>query len=140
MLGIALLDAAPGRARVAMRLTGTMVNGHGTAHGGFLFLLADAAFAFACNTHGPATVAQSAQVAFLSPARPGDELVAEAAERTRSGRNGVYDVTVLRPADGTVVAEFRGQSFTLRPPGTAGAGTGRDGSDSGGGSGGGPAR
>ncbi|WTL51021.1 hydroxyphenylacetyl-CoA thioesterase PaaI [Streptomyces sp. NBC_01497] len=114
MLGITLLDAGPGRADVAMQLSDTMVNGHGTAHGGFLFLLADAAFAFACNTHGPVTVAQSAQVTFLRPARPGDDLRAEARERARSGRTGVYDVTVRRPADGTVVAEFRGQSCTLR--------------------------
>ncbi|MFE7462536.1 hydroxyphenylacetyl-CoA thioesterase PaaI [Streptomyces sp. NPDC057499] len=114
-LGIELRDAAPGRATVAMRVAETMVNGHGTGHGGFLFLLADAAFAFACNTHGPATVAQGAQVTFLRPARVGDELVAEAVERTRVGRNGVYDVTVRR-ADGVPIAEFRGQSRTLAGP------------------------
>jgi acyl-CoA thioesterase len=119
MLGIVLLDAGPGRARVRMRVSETMVNGHGTAHGGFLFLLADAAFAFACNTHGPAAVAQSAQVTFLRPARPGDELTAEAGERALSGRTGVYDVTVRRSADDAVVAEFRGQSRTLPPEGCA---------------------
>ncbi|MFJ8647613.1 hydroxyphenylacetyl-CoA thioesterase PaaI [Streptomyces sp. NPDC093546] len=112
LLGIALKDAGPGRATVWMRVAETMVNGHGTAHGGFLFLLADAAFAFACNTHGPATVAQGAQVTFLRPAEVGDELVAEAVERARFGRGGVYDVTVRR-SDGAVIAEFRGQSHTL---------------------------
>ncbi|MEU6084086.1 hydroxyphenylacetyl-CoA thioesterase PaaI [Streptomyces sp. NPDC047108] len=112
MLGITLKEAGPGRATVWMRVTDTMVNGHGTAHGGFLFLLADAAFAFACNTHGPATVAQGAQVTFLRPAHPGDELVAEAVERARYGRSGVYDVTVRR-SDGVVIAEFRGQSQML---------------------------
>ncbi|WP_371501174.1 hydroxyphenylacetyl-CoA thioesterase PaaI [Kitasatospora sp. NBC_00374] len=111
-LGISLGAVGPGRAVVRLRLTDTMVNGHGIAHGGFVFLLADAAFSFACNTHGPVTVAQGAQVSFLRPAAVGDELTAEAVERTRAGRHGVYDVTV-RQADGTVVAEFRGQSVML---------------------------
>ncbi|MFJ1702601.1 hydroxyphenylacetyl-CoA thioesterase PaaI [Kitasatospora sp. NPDC088346] len=111
-LGISLGDVGPGRAVVRLRLTDTMANGHGIAHGGFVFLLADAAFSFACNTHGPVTVAQGAQVSFLRPAAVGDELTAEAVERTRAGRHGVYDVTV-RQADGTVVAEFRGQSVML---------------------------
>ncbi|MER8187878.1 hydroxyphenylacetyl-CoA thioesterase PaaI [Kitasatospora sp. NPDC094015] len=111
-LGITLGEVGPGRATVRLQLTGDMVNGHGIAHGGFLFLLADAAFSFACNTHGPVTVAQGAQVSFLRPAAAGDELVAEAVERVRSGRHGVYDVTV-RQDDGTVVAEFRGQSVML---------------------------
>ncbi|MFB7864352.1 MULTISPECIES: hydroxyphenylacetyl-CoA thioesterase PaaI [unclassified Streptomyces] len=111
-LGIALEEVAPGRALMRMRVSEDMVNGHGMAHGGFVFLFADAAFAFACNGYGPVTVAQSAQVSFLLPAAVDDELVAEAVERTRSGRNGIYDVTVRR-VDGTVVAEFRGQSVML---------------------------
>ncbi|MEU5631221.1 hydroxyphenylacetyl-CoA thioesterase PaaI [Streptomyces rishiriensis] len=112
LLGIALLDAGPGRATVGMRVTEAMVNGHGIGHGGFLFLLADAAFAFACNTYGPTTLAQGAQITFLRPAEVDDELVAEAVERTRFGRGGLYDVTVRR-ADGVPVAEFRGHSHTL---------------------------
>ena len=71
-----------------------MVNGHAIAHGGYVFTLADSAFAFACNTYGSVTVARAAEVVFLAPARTGDDLVATAAERTRSGRNGIYDVTV----------------------------------------------
>lgn len=115
-LDIALEDVGPGRATLSMTLADTMVNGHGTAHGGFLFLLADAAFAYACNSHGPVAVAQTAQVAFLRPAGPGDELVAEAVERTRAGRTGIYDVTVRRPKDDAVIAEFRGQSVMLSGP------------------------
>ncbi|MFE2263206.1 hydroxyphenylacetyl-CoA thioesterase PaaI [Streptomyces griseosporeus] len=111
-LGIALEEVTPGRALMRMRVREDMVNGHGMAHGGFLFLFADAAFAYACNGYGPVTVAQSAQVTFLRPAAVDDELVAEAVERTRSGRNGIYDVTVRR-TDGTVIAEFRGQSVML---------------------------
>lgn len=110
-LGIALDEAAPGRAVVSMTATADMVNGHGIVHGGYLFLLADAAFAFACNSHGPVTVAQSAQVTFLRHAEPGDTLVAAAFERSRIGRSGLYDVTVSR--DGEPVAEFRGASVTL---------------------------
>ncbi|MFF2073806.1 hydroxyphenylacetyl-CoA thioesterase PaaI [Kitasatospora sp. NPDC058162] len=111
-LGITIDQVGPGRATAHLKLADTMVNGHGTAHGGYLFLLADAAFAYACNTHGVATVAQAAQVTFLRPASVGDELAAEAVERSRFGRSGIYDVTVRR-ADGTVIAEFRGQSQSL---------------------------
>ncbi|MFI0418951.1 hydroxyphenylacetyl-CoA thioesterase PaaI [Spongiactinospora sp. 9N601] len=111
-LGITVESAGPGRARLRMRVTAEMVNGHGLAHGGYVFLLADAAFDRACNCGGPLTLAQSAQVTFVRPVMPGDELVAEATERVRYGRHGVYDVTVSRPS-GQIVAEFRGQSITL---------------------------
>ncbi|MFB9238207.1 hydroxyphenylacetyl-CoA thioesterase PaaI [Plantactinospora siamensis] len=119
MLGIELDDVQPGRASLRMRVSEQMVNQHGLAHGGIIFLLADAAFAYACNSHGPVALAQGAQVAYLRPARPGDVLAAEAAERTRYGRGGVYDVTVRR--GGAVIAEFRGHSVTLDPrPGGGG--------------------
>ncbi|MEU8663464.1 hydroxyphenylacetyl-CoA thioesterase PaaI [Actinoplanes philippinensis] len=111
-LGIQLDDLGPGRARMRMRVAGTMANGHGSVHGGYLFLLADAAFAYASNSHGPAAVAQHAQVTFLRAAAVDEELVAEAVERGRAGRTGVYDVTVRR-ASGEVIAEFRGQSVML---------------------------
>jgi len=110
-LGVELDEVAPGFARARFRVGESMLNGHGICHGGLVFLLADTAFAFACNSHGPETVAAGCDIVFVSPARLGDELVAEASERTRFGRNGVYDVTVRR-ADGSVVAEFRGQSRT----------------------------
>jgi acyl-CoA thioesterase len=113
-LGISIDEVAPGRATARMRVTGDMTNGHGIAHGGYIFLLADTAFAYACNSYGPVTVAQACQVTFLRPAREGDELVAAAAERVRMGRNGIYDVSVRR-ADGEVLAELRGHSRTVRP-------------------------
>jgi acyl-CoA thioesterase len=112
-LGIEISDVAAGRARARMTVADTMVNGHGIAHGGYVFLLADTAFAFACNTYEIATVAAAADVVFVAPARAGDVLVAEAVERVRFGRAGVYDVTVRR-ADGEIVAEFRGNSRALR--------------------------
>ena len=111
-LGIELLDAGKGQARVRMTVTAAMVNGHGTAHGGYVFLLADTAFACACNSHGPVTVAAGCDIDFLRPARLGDELEAVAAERALSGRSGIYDVTVSR--GGEVVAEFRGRSRVLK--------------------------
>jgi acyl-CoA thioesterase len=111
-LDIEVEDVGAGRASLRLRLTGAMVNGHGLAHGGYLFLLADAAFAYASNTHGPAAVAQAAQITFLRPARAGDVLCAEATEKSKVGRHGVYDVTVRRE-DGAVVAEFRGHSVFL---------------------------
>ncbi|WP_233513791.1 hydroxyphenylacetyl-CoA thioesterase PaaI [Micromonospora craterilacus] len=113
-LGIELVSAVGGAAEARMRITDGMVNGHRIAHGGFVFLLADTAFALACNSHGPATVAAGGEITFVRPAREGDLLVARAAERTRYGRSGIYDVTVTREG-GEVVAEFRGHSRVLRP-------------------------
>ena len=113
-LRISIDEVAPGRATARMKVTADMVNGHGIAHGGYVFLLADAAFAYACNTHGPATVARQCEITFLSPARAGDDLTAVAAERVRIERNGIYDVSVQR-ANGDVLAEMRGHSRTVQP-------------------------
>ena len=114
-LGIHISAVSPGRATATMRISDEMVNGHAIAHGGYVFLLADTAFAFACNTYGEATVARAADIAFVAPVQVNDELVAVAEERSRSGRNGVYDVTVRR-SGGEVVAEFRGHSRGLGRP------------------------
>ncbi|HEX2131922.1 MAG TPA: hydroxyphenylacetyl-CoA thioesterase PaaI [Actinophytocola sp.] len=111
-LGMRLVDAGPGFAVVRMTVAETMVNGHALAHGGFVFTLADTAFACACNSHGPVTVAAGADITFVASARLGDELEARAEERVRYGRSGVYDVTVRRGDE--VIAEFRGRSRTLR--------------------------
>jgi len=90
------VGTGPGWATLRMSVRGDMVNGHGTAHGGYLFLLADSAFACACNSHGPVTVAAGADIDFVRPAHEGDVLTATARERTRLGRGGVYDVTITR--------------------------------------------
>ncbi|WP_191246924.1 hydroxyphenylacetyl-CoA thioesterase PaaI [Amycolatopsis deserti] len=114
-LGIELVEAGGGRAVARMTVTEQMVNGHAIAHGGYIFLLADTTFACACNSHGPVTVAAGAEISFVASARLGDRLVATAEERTRYGRNGIYDVTVHRET-GTgreVIAEFRGRSRTI---------------------------
>jgi acyl-CoA thioesterase len=113
-LGMELHSAVDGTARVTMRVTEDMVNGHGMCHGGFLFLLADSAFACACNSPGPVTVAAGADIVFVASGRQGDLLEAVATERTRFGRSGVYDVTIRRPQDDQVIAEFRGRSRTIQ--------------------------
>ncbi len=112
-LGIELAEFGPGRAVTRMTVRDDMVNGHAIAHGGLIFALADTAFACACNSYGPVTVAAAAEIVFVAPARLGDELVAEAVVRTRFGRSGVYDVTVRRVSDDQVIAEFRGRSQQL---------------------------
>lgn len=113
-LGMELHEAVDGRARLTMRVTDEMVNGHGMCHGGYVFMLADSAFACACNSPGPVTVAAAADIVFVASARRGDVLEATATERVAFGRSGVFDITVARPRDGQVVAEFRGRSRTLR--------------------------
>ena len=110
-LGMSVVELEPGRAVLEMTVTDLMVNGHGMAHGGFVFLLADSAFAGACNYPGSVTVAASAEIVFVSPARTGERLTATATERHRAGKSGIYDVTVRR--GDRLVAEFRGLSRTL---------------------------
>lgn len=111
-LGIELVEHGEGTAVLRMTVTPAMVNGHRIAHGGFLFLLADTAFACACNSHGPVTVAAGADIVFVAPAREGDVLVARAEERARYGRSGIYDVSVRRGEE--LIAEFRGRSRSAR--------------------------
>jgi acyl-CoA thioesterase len=115
-LGIEVLEASEGRAVVSMRVRDTMVNGHDIAHGGYLFLLADTAFACACNSYGPVTVAAGAEISFVTSGRLDDLLIATAEVRTRYGRSGIYDVTVHRdePDGRTVIAEFRGRSREVK--------------------------
>jgi acyl-CoA thioesterase len=108
-LEMQLISVEPGHAVLAMSVTEPMVNGHGMCHGGYVFALADSAFAYACNTYNRRTVAQHASITFLNPAQLGDRLVAKAVERQRAGHTGVYDVTVSRE-EGFVIAEFRGVS------------------------------
>jgi acyl-CoA thioesterase len=112
-MGMRLLACAPGTATLAMTVTDHMVNGHEVTHGGYVFALADTAFALACNGYGRATVAAGATITFVAPTSAGDELVAHAVERVRRGRSGVYDVTVRRADE--VVAEFRGNSRETGP-------------------------
>jgi acyl-CoA thioesterase len=114
-LGIVITDVTTGTAMATMVVRDDMANGHGICHGGFVFTLADTAFAFACNTYDDVTVAAGADISFLEPVEVGAELAATAVEVARRGRSGLYDVTV-RTGDGSVVAEFRGRSRSLGRP------------------------
>ena len=112
-LGIELLEIGPGRARMRMKVREEMLNGHETCHGGFIFTLADSAFAFACNSHNLVAVAAACSIEFLAPARLGDALVAVAIEQALAGRSGIYDVRV-ETESGALVALFRGKSARVR--------------------------
>ena len=110
--GIAIEEARLGYARLSMRLRDDMLNGHGIAHGGMVFALADTAFAYVCNGRNERTVAAQAGIVFLGSAQARETLIAEAEELSTSGRSGVTRVAV-RTADGRPIAEFTGYSRTI---------------------------
>jgi acyl-CoA thioesterase len=110
-LGMAIVEIGPGRATLTMTVKAEMVNGQRIAHGGFIFTLADSAFAFACNSHNDRAVAAQGDITFLRPGKLGDKLVATAHEISRSGRSGIYDVRIT--VGDLVIAEFRGHSRTI---------------------------
>ena len=110
-LGMEIMEVKAGEAVLAMTIQPHMDNGHGIAHGGFIFLLADSAFAFACNSRNERTVAAHCNISFIQPGRLGERLVARAREISKTGRSGIYDVRVT--VDDTVVAELRGHSRTI---------------------------
>lgn len=112
-LGMQIDEVGPGHARMSMTVRPDMLNGHGICHGGFIFSLADSAFAFACNSYNQYAVAQQNQITFVSPAKAGERLTATATEAVRQGRSGTYDVTVTG-ADGRTVALMRGLSRTVK--------------------------
>ena len=112
-LGMKIEAVGMGRARISMPVAEDMLNGHNVAHGGYIFTLADTAFAYACNSANQVTLAQHAQITFVSPGQAGETLIAEAVEITKTGRSGLYDVTV-KAGDGRLVAAFRGASRTLK--------------------------
>jgi acyl-CoA thioesterase len=110
-LGMEILDVKAGQATLAMTVKPHMVNGHGIAHGGFIFLLADSTFAFACNSRNERAVAAQCNISFIKPGKLGDRLVAMAREISWTGRSGIYDVRVT--VDGVAIAELRGHSRTV---------------------------
>ena len=112
-LGCSLDAVTPGSATLSMTVEKHHTNGHDICHGGYIFTLADSAFAFACNSHNQSTVASHCAVTFLRPGKLGERLTATAHERWREGRSGITDVTVTN-AEGETVAEFRGNSRTIR--------------------------
>jgi acyl-CoA thioesterase len=112
---IKIEDARAHYVRVSMLVRPDMLNGHGIAHGGMIFALADSAFAYVCNGANHASVAAQASIVFLDKVAEGETLIAEAEEVAREGRAGVTRVAV-RTADGRTIAEFTGYSRTLGGP------------------------
>ena len=110
-LGMEIVRVGPGEAVLAMTVRPDMVNGHAIAHGGFIFLLADSAFAFACNSRNERTVAAQCNIAFIRPGRLGDRLIATAREISKTGRSGIYDVRVT--VNDIAIAELRGHSRVI---------------------------
>jgi acyl-CoA thioesterase len=110
-LDLEILRVRSGEAVLAMTVGPQMVNGHGIAHGGFIFTLADSAFAYACNSHNQRAVAAQCDISFIRPGKLGDRLVATAREISRAGRSGIYDVRVT--VDDVAIAELRGHSRTI---------------------------
>jgi acyl-CoA thioesterase len=111
-LGMQLAEIRPGYARMTMTIRADMLNGHQSCHGGFIFALADSAFAFACNSHNLNTVGAACTIDYLAPGRLGDLLTAQASEQVLAGRSGVYDVSI-RNQEGVTVALFRGKSHRV---------------------------
>ena len=114
-LGIQVLRASEGRATAVLRITPGMANGHGIAHGGLVFALADTAFAMAANTFGAGIATAEASISYISPARISEELVASAEVTFHEGRRMIVDV-VVRAGERTV-AIYRGTGRALRPAG-----------------------
>lgn len=112
-LGMTLDHISPGKATLSMDITDAMSNGHGNCHGGYIFTLADSAFAFACNSRNQVAVAQHNSITYINPGRIGDRLTAAAHEVSLRGRSGIYDVRVSNQ-DGVLVAEFRGLSRSVK--------------------------
>jgi acyl-CoA thioesterase len=112
-LHMSIVSISPGSATLTMPVRRTMLNGHGICHGGYIFTLADSAFAYACNSHNHNTVAAGCSIEYLQPAREGDLLIASAVERHFSGRTGIYDIAVTNQAHETI-AFFRGKSTRIR--------------------------
>jgi acyl-CoA thioesterase len=111
-LGMLLAEIRPGYARMTMPVRRDMLNGHQTCHGGYIFMLADSAFAFACNSHNHNTVGAGCTIDYLAPGREGDLLTAEATEQALAGKTGVYDIRVVNQ-EGRTIALFRGKSHRV---------------------------
>lgn len=112
-LEMEIVRIAPGQASISMPVSARMIQGHDSCHGGYIFTLADSAFAFACNTYNAITVGAGCTIDYLAPAKLGDRLTAHATERSRSGRTGVYDVAIENQ-HGVTIALFRGRSHQVR--------------------------
>jgi acyl-CoA thioesterase len=112
-LNIQLVSVAPGAASMTMTVQERMLNGFAICHGGYITILADTAFAYACNSYNDVTVASSLGIEFIAAVQGGDVLTAKATEISLAGRTGLYDIDVSNQ-DGKRVAVMRGRSYRLK--------------------------
>ena len=112
-LNIQLLAVGAGSATMTMTVQERMLNGFVICHGGYITLLADTAFAYACNSYNDVTVASSLGIEFIVAVQEGDVLTAVATEVSLAGRTGLYDIDVSNQ-DGKRVAVMRGRSYRLK--------------------------
>jgi acyl-CoA thioesterase len=112
-LGMTVDAIAPGSATLSMPVRDDMLNGFEICHGGFITLLADSAFAFACNSRNALTVAAGLNIEFIASAQRGDVLTARADEVHLNGRTGLYDIEVVNQR-GERVAMVRGRSHRMK--------------------------
>lgn len=112
-IGITVDEVREGYARLNLPITAEMLNGHGICHGGFIFTLADTAFACACNTRNDVNLAQKCSIEYKRPGKAGNRLVATAEHKSQDGRYGNYQVTVT-DQDGNLIALFEGHSCRVK--------------------------
>ena len=112
-IGITVDQVREGYARLNLPITTAMLNGHGICHGGYIFTLADTAFACACNTRNEANLAQKCTIEYKRPGKAGDKLTATAEHQSQDDRYGIYQVKVT-DQDGNFIALFEGQSCRVR--------------------------
>jgi acyl-CoA thioesterase len=110
-LGARIDEIGPGRAVLSMKVAEHHLNGHSICHGGYIFTLADSAFAFACNSHNKIVVAQENSITYINPGKDGERLTATAQEVSLSGRTGVYDVVVTGEDGRGLSRQISGQHF-----------------------------
>ena len=112
-IGITIVEVREGFARLNMQITAEMLNGHGICHGGFIFTLADTAFACACNSRNESNLAQRCSIEYKRPGKAGDRLTATAEHKSQDGRYGLYQVTVT-DQDDNLIALFEGHSCRVK--------------------------
>ena len=112
-VGMSLLEVDAGRATLSLKVSDEHLNGHKICHGGYVFMLADSAFAFACNSYNQLAVAYQNSITYAAPGKKGDVLTARAVEVSKAGRSGIYDVTITNQDD-EAIAHFRGHSRTIK--------------------------
>ncbi len=111
LLGLRTRLLEPGKAVLETLVRPEHLNIHGSCHGGFLYSLADAAFALASNSHGTPAVALSTHMQYFKAVKAGEHLEAHASEENLGRRTATYRIEIR--SGERVVALFTGTVFRL---------------------------